>query len=65
MADAINLGGIYADLDLNTGNLDRGLAGARVAMDAMGSEVRTLQAGFKAGSISSQDFAARGRVLTP
>ncbi len=63
MADAVNIGGIYADLDLNTGNLDQGLAKGRQAMEAVAQEVRTLQANFKAGAISAQDLAARTAEL--
>lgn len=59
----INVGGIVADLDLNTGNLERGLARGRYAMDAIGREVQSLQKAFKDGGIGAQEFADRMNTL--
>src|SRR5262245_3848689 len=61
---AINVGGIYADLDINTGNLDRGLASARQALEAIDREVAHLQSDFQAGAIALTDYNARMQALT-
>lgn len=62
MAD-INIGSIYADLDIRTGNLDRGLARARQAMDACEREAEQLTREFNLGSISASDFNDRMTAL--
>jgi hypothetical protein len=60
----INIGGIYADLELNSGKLDQGLAKARQALEAIAAESRKLQADFSRGAIGSAELAARLSALT-
>lgn len=60
----INIGSIYADLDIRTGNLDRGLARAREALEACDREAVQLQADLKQGAISATDHANRMAALS-
>ncbi|WP_406699181.1 hypothetical protein V5E97_09920 [Singulisphaera sp. Ch08] len=59
----INLGGIYADLDIRTGNLDQGLAKARNALDAVNKEVKQLQQDFADGAITASELSNRMAAL--
>jgi hypothetical protein len=61
---AINIGQIQADLQVNSGHLERGFAAARNAMRAVDVELRQLAQEFQIGTISSTDYAARVQVLT-
>lgn len=59
----IDLGGIYAELDIRTGNLDQGLAKARQALDAVNKEIVQLQQDFADGAISAADLGSRMAAL--
>ncbi|WP_406698558.1 hypothetical protein V5E97_06710 [Singulisphaera sp. Ch08] len=59
----IDLGSIYADLDIRTGNLDQGLAKARNALDAVNKEVKQLQQEFADGAITASELSARMAAL--
>ncbi|WP_422932208.1 hypothetical protein [Singulisphaera sp. PoT] len=63
MAGDINVGGIHADLQLDSGHLERGLANARKAMDAFERELKTLDDEVIRGSISVQDWGTRVAVV--
>ncbi|WP_422931783.1 hypothetical protein [Singulisphaera sp. PoT] len=63
MADSINVGGIHADLQLDSGHMERGLANARKAMDAFERELKTLDDEVTRGSISVQDWGTRIAVV--
>lgn len=60
---AINVGSIVADLDIRTGNLDRGLARARQALDAVDQELRQLDSDLDAGAITLTAYTARFMAL--
>jgi hypothetical protein len=60
----INIGGIYADLEVNSGKLDQGLAKGRQALDAIAAEVRKLQADFDRGAVGTAAFNARMAALS-
>jgi hypothetical protein len=60
----INIGGIYADLAIDSGKLDQGLAKGRQALDAIAAEVRKLQADFDRGAIKAGEFGARMAALS-
>jgi|GEM_PF-4188423 len=62
MAD-INIGSIYADLDIRTGNLDRGIARAREALKACDREAVQLNEDLKQGGITATDHASRMAAL--
>lgn len=59
MPGAINIGSIEADLQINSGNLERGLAGGRVAMAAFERELAKLFEELQSGNILFADYAAR------
>jgi hypothetical protein len=61
---AINIGGIEADLDLNTGNLERGLANAHRAMDGIEREIRQLNEDFSREAIGLQSYTDRMNELS-
>lgn len=60
----INVGGIYADLDIRTGNLDQGLAKARQALEAIAKEVKQLGQDYRDGAITIADYASRTAALS-
>jgi hypothetical protein len=59
----IDIGGIIANLDVSSGNLEKGLAGGRLALAALGAEARKLQEDFKRGGVDAAEFAQRLRLL--
>lgn len=59
MGQGINIGGIYADLEINSGKLEQGLAGARKALDIVAQEVKRLDEDMNRGSITVADYNAR------
>ncbi|WP_422932220.1 hypothetical protein [Singulisphaera sp. PoT] len=63
MAGTIDVGGIHADLQLDSGHMERGLANARKAMDAFERELKTLDDEVMRGSISVQDWGTRVAVV--
>lgn len=63
MAGAINVGAIQADLQLNSGNLERGLANARKAMSTMERELKQLDEDVQRGAISLQDYYTQWRAV--
>lgn len=63
MAESINIGGIYADLDVNSGNLVRGLSDARRALSAVESEIETVRHLFSTNAIGANEYADRITAL--
>jgi len=56
---AINIGGIYADLDVSSGNMEAGLAKGEQALRKIEMELKNLDAQLKAGTIGLHEHAAR------
>lgn len=57
MADMVNIGGLEANLVLNTSKLDAGIANAERALFVIREDIRKLDAALAKGEISIQDYA--------
>jgi hypothetical protein len=63
MPQGINIGEIYADLSINSKELDRGLANARRAINMCERELRQLDAELRNGIITWNDYNTRVAAL--
>ncbi len=59
MSDAINIGGIYADLEIDSGKLEQGLSRGRAAMAMIEREMRALQEDWRRQAIGVDEVTAR------
>jgi hypothetical protein len=61
---AIDIGGIKADLEINSGNVERGLAAGRKALEVFANELNVLGKQLDAGAIGLMDYTARMMELS-
>lgn len=59
MPEAINIGSIYADLDVNSGKMERGLAKGEHALKLIEAELRNLEKQLQSGAIDMGTYLAR------
>lgn len=57
--EAINIGSIYADLDVNSGKMEAGIARGERALRLIEAELKNLDAQLKQGTIGLQEHAQR------
>jgi hypothetical protein len=62
--DATLVGGIIADLSVDSGKMESGLARGRQAMQMVEQELKQLEADLNRGALSHAAYAARVRELT-
>ncbi|MDR3632628.1 MAG: hypothetical protein P4L84_02260 [Isosphaeraceae bacterium] len=63
MSQGLKIADIYAELRVDSGKMEQGLAHARQALKMISAEIATLDAEVKEGAISLPDYAARLKVL--
>ncbi len=63
MAESINVGAIQADLQVDSGNVVRGLSQGREALKAFSKELDTLKSAFESGGIAFDQYATRTNVI--
>lgn len=64
MADMVNIGGLEADLVLNTSKLEKGVENAERALFVIRQDIRQVEAALKRGEISIQDYSREILYLT-
>lgn len=62
-SEAINIGKIYADLDINSGNMVRGLAQGERAVKLIEAELRNLDQQLKTGAIDIDPYLSKVHQL--
>lgn len=64
MAEGIKIGEVFADLKLDSGNLERGISRAKTALQGIARDIVQLDESYKRGEIGLRDYTRQLQALT-